>query len=170
MNAAAKASVAPQVTRVSVCQSTSRPANCWLWRATAWRSSGTPAKGGYLNPSHNHLPMEAARPAVAEGVAESSLICPAQRGHCKDGLAVLLSGATSNQDMTSMCVPSHESPCRVTDLACNTGESALVVGAQGVLPHKLLHGLWALLIREPLHRMKQWHARSCAGACTHAGH
>ena len=103
MNAAAKASVAPQVTRVSVCQSTSRPAKWWLWRATAWRSSGTPAKGGYLNPSHNNLPREAAQAVVAERIAESSLVYAAQRGHGKDDLAVLLR-------MTSMREPLLRAP------------------------------------------------------------
>ena len=106
---------------------------------------------------------------MAEGVAESSLANLAQRGYCKDGLAVLLSGAISKQHMTAMRVPA-ESPCRLPDRTCNTQESALVVGAQGILPHKLLHGLWALLIGEPLHRKKRWHAMPCTCAYTHAGH
>ena len=110
MNAAAKASVAPQVTRVSVCQSTPRPAYCWLWRATAWRSSGTPAKGGYLNPSHNILPTEPARPAVAEGGAGSSLVCPAQRERSREGLAGLLSGDISKQCPRLPCVCLLEGP------------------------------------------------------------
>ena len=35
------------VTITSVCQSTSRPWKRLSWRATAWRSSGTPIIGGY---------------------------------------------------------------------------------------------------------------------------
>src|SRR5438132_12806104 len=68
------ASVAPMVTTTSVSGSWSRPYQCRWWSATAWRSAGSPAPGGYwLCPARM---AATAASATSAGPSVSGKPCP----------------------------------------------------------------------------------------------